>query len=212
MDKSKIIAVTLLVVIGGALLYTKSQDPAAPSGDDHDHDQPQPTAIAKVAPDESATAINNAANAEVAANAADTNVADTNVADTNVADSNAADSNVADTNVADATKLKITDERVGTGPVAKVGDTLSMNYKGMLTNGKVFDQSYGRGPFDFPLGAGQVIKGWDEGIVGMKVGGKRKLIIPPDLGYGDQGAGADIPPGATLIFEVELLSVNGKSS
>ena len=113
---------------------------------------------------------------------------------------------------ADATELKIIDERVGTGPTAKTGDALSMNYKGMLTNGKVFDQSYGKAPFDFPLGAGQVIKGWDQGIVGMKVGGKRKLIIPPDLGYGDRGAGADIPPGATLIFEVELLSVNGNSS
>ena len=111
----------------------------------------------------------------------------------------------------DATELQITDERVGTGPVAQSGDNLSMNYKGTLTNGEVFDQSYGRAPFDFQLGAGNVIKGWDQGIVGMKVGGKRKLVIPPDLGYGAQGAGEKIPPGATLIFEVELLSVNGKS-
>lgn len=101
--------------------------------------------------------------------------------------------------------LKIQDLRPGTGAVAKDGDNLSMNYKGMLLNGKIFDQSYGRGPFDFKLGAGQVIQGWDQGIKGMKVGGKRKLTIPAALGYGDKGAGADIPPGATLVFEVELL-------
>ena len=87
-----------------------------------------------------------------------------------------------------------------------------MNYKGTLTNGQVFDQSYGKAPFDFKLGAGNVIPGWDQGIVGMKVGGKRKLVIPPDLGYGASArAGGTIPPNATLIFEVELLSVNGKS-
>ncbi len=110
----------------------------------------------------------------------------------------------------DVTKLQITDERVGTGPVAQSGDDLSMNYKGTLTNGEVFDQSYGKAPFDFKLGAGRVIPGWDQGIVGMKVGGKRKLVIPPDMGYGASGQGP-IPPNATLIFEVELLSVNGKS-
>ena len=205
MDKSKIIAVGLLLCIGGALLYTKSQDPVAPSHEDHD-DEPQPTAIAKVAPDESSNAINNAASAEVAANSVDANA---NSVDANSATSNSAGAGATET---DATELKIVDERVGTGPVAKAGDQLSMNYKGTLTNGKVFDQSYGKAPFDFPLGGGQVIQGWDKGIVGMKVGGKRKLVIPPALGYGDQGAGADIPPGATLIFEVELLSVNGKTS
>ncbi len=193
MDKTKIIAVIALVVVGGLLLYTKAQDPAAPSGDDKE--QPQPTAIVKPTPSESDTA-NAAATADTAANAA---TAVDSAAPTEAKPA------------ADATELKIVDERVGTGPVANTGDALSMNYKGMLTNGKVFDQSYGRAPFDFPLGGGQVIKGWDQGIVGMKVGGKRKLIIPPSLGYGAGGQGP-IPPNATLIFEVELLSVNGKSS
>ncbi len=195
MDKSKIIAVALLVCIGGALLYTKSQDPAAPSGDDGDN-QPQPTAIADVAPDEGANAINNAANAEVAATGAPTDGAAATEAKPE----------------ADVTELKIVDERVGTGPTANTGDQLSMNYKGTLLNGKVFDQSYGRGPFDFQLGAGNVIKGWDKGIVGMKVGGKRKLVIPAEMAYGAQSPSPDIPANSTLVFEVELLSVNGKSS
>ncbi len=105
------------------------------------------------------------------------------------------------------TQLKIEDLRPGTGAVAQDGDQLSMNYKGSLLNGEVFDQSYGRGPFDFPLGGGQVIKGWDEGIKGMKVGGKRKLTIPASKGYGEAGSPPKIPGGATLIFEVELLKV-----
>ena len=113
--------------------------------------------------------------------------------------------------VAGATTLQITDERVGTGPAAKVGDTLSMNYKGTLTNGKVFDQSYGHGPFEFELGAGNVIEGWDKGIVGMKVGGKRKLVIPAKMAYGANSPSPDIPANSTLVFEVELLSVNGKT-
>ena len=195
MDKSKIIAVGVLLCIGGILLYTKSQDPAAPGEGDA---APQPTAISEVAPDESSDAITNAAQAEVAANAAQT-------------DANAADANATTGAQADVTELKIVDERVGTGPVAKTGDSLSMNYKGTLTNGEVFDQSYGKAPFDFQLGAGQVISGWDKGIVGMKVGGKRRLVIPPDMGYGASGQGP-IPPNATLIFEVELLSVNGQTS
>ena len=103
--------------------------------------------------------------------------------------------------------LRITDLVIGDGPEAKSGESVSVNYRGTLENGKEFDSSYGRGPFSFPLGAGRVIKGWDEGVAGMQVGGKRKLVIPPDLAYGERGAGGVIPPNATLIFEVELLQI-----
>jgi len=105
--------------------------------------------------------------------------------------------------------LRITDLVVGTGTEAVAGKTVVVNYRGSLENGKEFDSSYGRGPFSFPLGGGRVIKGWDEGVAGMRVGGKRKLVIPPDLGYGERGAGGVIPPNATLIFDVELLEVKG---
>ena len=105
--------------------------------------------------------------------------------------------------------LKVGDEVVGTGAAAKTGDHVTVNYTGWLTDGTKFDSSLDRNqPFEFDLGAGRVIKGWDEGVVGMKVGGKRKLTISPDLGYGAQGAGGAIPPGATLVFEIELLKVN----
>jgi FKBP-type peptidyl-prolyl cis-trans isomerase FkpA len=103
--------------------------------------------------------------------------------------------------------LVSTDEVVGTGDEAVTGKTVSVNYVGTLTDGTKFDSSYDRNqPFDFPLGGGQVIKGWDQGVVGMKVGGKRKLVIPPDLGYG-ASANGKIPANSTLIFEIELLSV-----
>jgi peptidylprolyl isomerase len=105
--------------------------------------------------------------------------------------------------------LRITDLKLGDGPEARSGQTVIVNYRGTLENGKEFDSSYGRGPFSFPLGAGRVIKGWDEGVAGMQVGGKRKLVIPPDLGYGQRGAGGVIPPNATLIFEVDLLEIRG---
>ena len=99
---------------------------------------------------------------------------------------------------------------VGSGDEATPGQTVVVHYRGTLEDGLQFDASYDRGtPFSFPLGAGRVIKGWDEGVQGMKVGGKRKLVIPSDLGYGARGAGGVIPPNATLIFEVELLEVKG---
>src|SRR5271165_3986119 len=102
--------------------------------------------------------------------------------------------------------LQIEEMVVGTGASPKAGKTVKVHYTGWLTNGKKFDSSVDRGtPFSFKLGAGQVIKGWDEGVAGMKVGGKRQLRIPPDLGYGAQGAGGVIPPNSILIFDVELL-------
>ncbi|MFZ5558216.1 MAG: FKBP-type peptidyl-prolyl cis-trans isomerase [Pseudomonadota bacterium] len=102
--------------------------------------------------------------------------------------------------------LMIEDLAVGAGATA--GQHVTVHYTGWLTNGTQFDSSKDRGdPFSFPLGARRVIAGWDEGVQGMKVGGKRKLTIPPELGYGPRGAGAVIPPNATLVFEVELLGV-----
>jgi len=104
--------------------------------------------------------------------------------------------------------LKYKDLIVGTGPVAKAGQTVTVHYTGWLLDGKKFDSSRDRNrPFSFRLGAGQVIKGWDEGIAGMRVGGKRKMRVPPRLGYGAKGFGPFIPPNATLLYEIELLRV-----
>ncbi len=102
--------------------------------------------------------------------------------------------------------LVVQDEVVGTGPVAQAGDTVTVNYTGKLADGTVFDTSIGKAPFQFVLGAGNVIPGWDQGLVGMKVGGKRILIIPPNLAYGSQAYGP-IPANSTLTFEVDLLNV-----
>ena len=111
-----------------------------------------------------------------------------------------------------ASGLQITDTKVGTGATPKSGQTCVMHYTGWLyqdgKKGAKFDSSVDRGqPFEFPIGTGRVIKGWDEGVASMKVGGKRTLIIPPELGYGARGAGGAIPPNATLMFDVELLAV-----
>lgn len=110
--------------------------------------------------------------------------------------------------VEDFDEFKIEDIEVGTGEEAKEGDTISVHYTGTLINGTKFDSSVDRGePFEFTLGAGQVIQGWDEGFAAMKVGGKRKIEIPSSMGYGASGAGADIPPNAGLVFEVELVGI-----
>ena len=110
--------------------------------------------------------------------------------------------------------LQITDSKIGTGAMPRAGQTCVMHYTGWLyqngAKGQKFDSSLDRGrPFEFPIGRQRVIGGWDEGVASMKVGGKRTLIIPPELGYGARGAGGVIPPNATLIFEVELLEVKG---
>jgi len=106
---------------------------------------------------------------------------------------------------AGAAQLISQDETAGTGDVAKPGDTLTVNYTGKLQDGTVFDTSVGKRPIQFVLGAGQVIPGWDQGLIGMKVGGKRLLVVPPDMAYGAAGYGP-IPPNSTLIFEVDLLA------
>ena len=109
----------------------------------------------------------------------------------------------------DADSLVVEDEVLGEGPAAKSGDVVTVHYTGWLTDGTKFDSSLDRNqPFTFVLGERQVIAGWDQGVAGMKVGGKRKLTIPPDLGYGARGAGEVIPPNATLVFEVQLLQID----
>ena len=107
-----------------------------------------------------------------------------------------------------ASGLRFIDYGGGSGPAARAGDVVTVHYTGTLENGQTFDSSRDRNtPFEFHLGRGQVIRGWDEGVAGMKVGDRRQLIIPSNLGYGSRGAGGVIPPNATLIFDVELLGI-----
>jgi len=110
------------------------------------------------------------------------------------------------TQVADSGKFQIQDEKIGTGAAVKKGDTVQINYIGTLTNGTKFDATAPGKPFGTQIGTGQVIKGWDEGIIGMKIGGARKLTIPPSLGYGNQAVGS-IPANSTLIFQVQLVGI-----
>lgn len=115
---------------------------------------------------------------------------------------------MANEEIATPSGLKYIDEITGEGDSPKAGQVVTVHYTGTLENGKKFDSSKDRDePFQFVIGIGQVIKGWDEGVMTMKTGGKRKLIIPSDLGYGTRGAGGVIPPNATLIFDVELLDI-----
>ena len=118
------------------------------------------------------------------------------------------DFEVSGTPTATASGLQIIEIQPGSGDEARTGQQVTVHYTGWLTNGTKFDSSRDRGdPFQFGLGKGQVIRGWDEGVAGMKVGARRRLVIPPELGYGQRGAGGAIPPGATLLFNVELLGV-----
>lgn len=111
------------------------------------------------------------------------------------------------------TKLVVQDLAVGQGPQAKSGDQVSVDYVGVLfKGGKEFDTSWGKKPFDFPIGAGNVIQGWDQGVPGMRVGGRRRLLIPSSLGYGAQGSPPTIPANAALVFDIDLKKVNGKTS
>ena len=178
MDKTKILAILALAIAGGAVVLSKSPQ-TPPGASGAAHDHNNDGA---------------SDHGDEAHSGSSTNTATEASSTTDLAGG--------------VTALKKEDLRAGDGPAAASGDNLTMNYRGKLLNGKEFDASYGREPFQFQLGGGQVIKGWDEGIKGMKQGGKRKLTIPASLGYGDRGAGADIPPGATLVFEVELLKVD----
>lgn len=145
------------------------------------------------------------------ASAADLVLEDTPDADSIAGeDTDMTDSNAASSEVITASGLRYEDEVVGTGASPEAGQKVTVHYTGYLTDGTKFDSSRDRNrPFQFTIGRRQVIAGWDEGVASMRVGGQRKLTIPPELGYGDRGAGGVIPPNATLVFDVELISIGG---
>lgn len=204
--QTQIIMVLLLVVlvlIGAAVVYKAKSKPSAMDENlqSKERQNYEPTVISETSNNQLMTAQpENEANASTQST--------TSGATGTTSPATASSTKATSTNPTSITKLSYEILKPGTGAVAKAGQTVSVHYTGTFLDGKVFDSSVQRGqPFEFPLGAGMVIKGWDQGVEGMKVGEKRKLFIPSDLAYGAAGAPGAIPPNTPLVFEVELLGV-----